>query len=256
MAAMTASRIRALGLLWATLAGAMLVAIPFLAALVALGIGTDTLFKAATAGVRGVSIPILERTMAGGLDLSIGYVLVNGTVISLLWLFVLRVRRRDPGLGKGFERRDPTLRVFRVVPAFRRIEKERLQPLFVGLVAVPYCAPALLGCVFAVVVLNGVQPEKLVATAIVAFGMLAPHGIFELTAVFLPLAVLLATYLDARAALEGGAEDSVWRTIRESTNLASIRAPMILSAVLVVTAAIVEAHVTMPIVEFLEASWS
>ena len=80
------------------------------------------------------------------------------------------------------------------------------------------------------------QPGNLVATAVIAFGMLAPHGIFELTAVFLPLAVLLAMYLDTRSDLEAGASEAVWRTIRASTALDSLRRPMLLSAVLVVLA--------------------
>lgn len=254
---MTPSRIRALVLLWATLGVAMAVALPLLSIAVALGIGTDRLFNAATIGVRGISIPILESTMASGFDLSFGYVLVNGSVIGLLWCFVLLVRRHDPARGgKGFSRRDPTLVLFRCIPAFRRIRDVQLQPLFVGLAAVPFAAPTLLGLVFAVVVLNGVQPHHIVATAAIAFGMLAPHGIFELTAVFMPLAVLLALYLDTRGDLESGGRDAVWRSIRSSTTLASLRRPMGLSALLVVLAAVIEAHVTMPVVHFLERLWS
>lgn len=253
---MTPSRVRALWILWMTLGGVMLAAMPVLALAVALGVGTDTLFGAATVGIRGISIPILEKTRDSGLDLAFGYVLVNGTVIALLWGFVALVRRRDPARGGRPPRPDPGLVLLKPLPAFRRIRDERLKPLFVALAVVPFCAPSLLGVVFAVAVLHGVQPGNLVATAFIACAMLAPHGVFELTAVFLPLAVLLALYLDTRADLEAGGRDAVWERIRASTTRASLRVPVALSIVLLVLAAVIEAHLTIPIVERLEALWT
>ena len=253
-------RLRALGHLWLAQLVASLVFGAAIGVGVNAGLEPERVFEVAGAGIKHVSLPILQRTQEEGLDLSIGFVLINGSVAALLWVFVFLLRLSDPERPGRWSRRlrrhnarDPSLMIFLPFRGFRSIPAPELRPLFARLVALPLVGPLTLGAIFGAVIADGIDPAQWGVSLSVRLAMVLPHAVVELTAVFLPLAVLRALYLQVREPLEAGQGDAVWSVLRRETGWASV-APLVgATGIGIVLAAVIEAHATIPIARAVDA---
>jgi len=221
----------------------------------------EAVVNTATIGIRNISLPIMEKAEAAGLPEFVWFLLINGTATLVLFslpffLPLIDPSRRDrfPRLIRRFILNDPTLVVLSPLPAFRRIEVPELRQLFASLMVAPLVAPILIGAI--VGMLSGVivDPGDPARTGVFFTALILPHGIFELSALFLAPACMFGLYRTVQADVEAGKTEAVWEALYKDLRWKIWLPRLALALTLITMAGVVEAYATEPLAMAL-ASW-
>ncbi|MGC4122784.1 MAG: stage II sporulation protein M [Myxococcales bacterium] len=257
-------RMRAVGSLWLCWLVVYLLSESVLYLLVARGAAlAQDLSLAADSTVAAASGPILEKLSAAAAPLTLQIGLVN--TLALLVCFSLMPLMRamaDPKpRGHRAERLDrlmwtsPLLRwtnyfayVLWPMPTFRRTPTLRLKGLC-AFGVLPYLLPVLLGLQAGFVGGGHTQADRLehpVAVVLLGLSLVLPHGLLELTGLFIPIAALLQYYRAIQPKLVAGDLDGVSAALHEHGTWREARRWLPLTLVLVAVAAVIEANLTLP----------
>lgn len=254
------ARLRAVGELWAAFLAVDVLTVVIASALIRgrEEVAADV-FRTAAHTVGLASKP-LEQGLAGlGAPEELRLMAINGLAVLAFALILPLLRLSDPTRGGRWARRMEKVETSAVgtlllLPyyllwpsrTFRQTRARRLRP---------FCALGVIGFLFPVGL--GVQSGllsaarspgtgmRLVAARIVeGWAWTLPHGVFELTAMFLPLATLTLVYRAIAPALVAGDPTVVADVIRSETGLRQVRGWIVAALVLIVVAAVLEANVT------------
>jgi uncharacterized membrane protein SpoIIM required for sporulation len=143
--------------------------------------------------------------------------------------------------------RSPTLFLWKPFPAFRKIPTPGLRVLYENLVVLPFFLPLLMGAILGLLTVALVLAGSEFASILFAVTLVLPHGVFELTALFLPLAYLWIAYAEVRGDLEAGAAEAAWARLRAFFTARKVLPRYAVSLGLLAAAAVVESRLTVPI---------
>jgi hypothetical protein len=246
---------RALGLTWAVFAGFLaLTDAAFLVVIHALGGSPERIERTAAIGLTTFSMPAGDRIAAMGLPEPFEFFLVNALATVVLYTLYLLAPLTDctrmdrfPAWVRRRMVRDPTLVVMWPFPSFRRIQAKDLRVVFAVLRMTPLAAPAAMGVMCGIFTAVITVPGHWMATTAWALTWLLPHGVFELSAIFLAYSSWFALYGKVRPDLEAGRAEAVWEAIRPRIALRAAGKRLAVSLLLLAVAAVIEAYATEPI---------
>lgn len=261
-------RFRAVGSLWICWAVAYALSEAALAALAALrGDLAGELSVVAGSTVAAASAPLMEKMAAVKVPLSLQIAVVNTLGLLLVSsMMPLLQSMADPkprgALAERFDRlmwTHPALKwtnyvayLFWPSPTFRRTPTLKLKGL-VSFGVLPYLLPLLLGLQAGLVGagLQDARSQHPVAVTLVGLALVLPHGVIELTGLFIPVAALLQFYRLVRPMLIAGDVDGISAAVREHATWKAAARWLPLSLALVAIAAVIEANLTLRIAQAL-----
>jgi hypothetical protein len=220
---------------------------------------------AADSTVAAASSPILEKLAAVDAPLTLQIGLVN-TLALLLCSSLMPLMRSsaDPKpRGRFAERFDrllwthPAFRwtnyvsyLFWPMPTFRRTPTLRLKGMC-AFGVLPYLLPILLGLQAGFVGghLQDVRLEHPLSVTLLGLALVLPHGLLELTGLFIPIAAMLQFYRAIQPKLVAGDLDAVSAALHEHGGWKPALRWLPATLVLVAIAAVIEANLTLPFAE-------
>ena len=243
---------------WARLIVMLVVAMVFAYALfwglAAAGlINPESALKAASVGVRNVSLPLVHAGAERGIDPSIVIFGVNSVAAAVMAMLLFAAPLIDPNVKSGFPRlvrglltkEDPIdramFRLLRAAPSFRAVGVKELRPLYVWLRLIPPCVMVALG--FEIGTIWAAAAEILQSFR-VSTATLMPHGLFEIPALALAGALPYGAYRAVRGDMEAGRSAEVFAAIRRAIRSRAVWGRVAGVVVLLIVAAWVEIHVT------------
>lgn len=254
--------VKDLALLWAVLAvtwaltdlgGILLIRV--------LGASPEAIMGTATFGVTTFSIPVVKKVESAGLPEPVGIFLVNGTACLVLFLlpFAFHLqdptrRDRPPRFLRRIAMRSPTLFLWKLLPAFRRIPSKELGLVFENLAVLPVALPVLMGSILGALTASMTLPGLEVRSTLLVSSFLLPHGVIELSAFFLPMGFLLGLYSKIRPDLEAGRVEAVWETLRAGISPRPWIPRLAVALSMLAVAATIESYGTPPFAR-MAASW-
>lgn len=259
-------RLRAVGSLWLCWAAVYLASEALLVVLLSRGAPlARELSAAADSTVAAASSPLLERLAAVDAPLALQTGVVNTLALLVLYaLLPLLGATADPVPRGAFARRiddlvwtHPALKwtnyvayLFWPMRAFRRTPTLRLKGMC-AFGAVPYLLPVLLGLQAGFVGghLGAAAAERPVAFTLLGLALVLPHGLLELTALFIPLAGILQLYAALEPRLVAGDLEGVSATLHERAAWKAAGRWLPAALALVAAAACIEAELTLPFAE-------
>jgi len=264
----TRERLRAVGALWLCWLAVYLASELVLTVLAHRGQGlAERLGRVADSTVAAVSMPLLHGLGAADVPLTVQIGLVNA--LGLLLCFAIMPLLRSGGdpkpRGRFAERLDrlmwthPALKwtnyvayLFWPVPTFRRTPTLRLKSVC-AFGVLPFLLPVLLGLQagFAGSGFLEARLQHPIAVVFVGLALVLPHGLIELTALFVPIAALLEYYRAVRPLLVAGDVDGVSAALAQHGSWKIVVRWLPACLVAIALAAAIEANLTLSFAEAL-----
>lgn len=206
------------------------------------------------------SFDLFDDLASKGIPEEILFVLFNGSATITLWIvLVLSLGLYDPGRADRFPRLLRWLartdhRTLKWFWPFRARIVDDLRDVYAATFLLPFLVPVVVGLDMGLVLTAFSDRQDLLRSTVVGAALLVPHGLFELTALFLPGTFLGAWFRELEPSMLRGETSAVWGRVQEAISLRRLAPWAAVSLGLVVVAAVIEADATEPIAR-LVAGW-